>query len=117
MKVPRINVGVEVIYSPMAAYPLTNGTVLEVNYIDKVFWIRGCPIRWPFSVYQPTPTMNNFLRAITEWDYHYRASDDPRRYEEGREQEQALIALLKALPAVDQHQLRKIVEIVVISNT
>jgi len=34
----------------------------------------------------------------------------------GQEYEKALIALLKALPAADQHQLQKIVEIVVISN-
>lgn len=132
MKVPRINLGVQV-KIPGAEKYWGAIIITRVDHRAKQFAVQlkgwdestvalvtqllGPNWNWSkFDEYDPLPTMENFLRAITEWDYHYRASDDPRRYEEGQEQEKALIALLKALPAVDQHLCQKIVEIVVISN-
>jgi hypothetical protein len=65
-----------------------------------------------FDHYTPAPTLNNFMRAIGEWDYHYRASDDSRIYDEGKEYEQALIELFRKLPQEDQYNCRKIADIV-----
>lgn len=113
MKVPKISCQVMVITPDNKACRIVN-----VDHIKKNFMVdcrQDVPIH-PFTDYNPAPTMENFRRAIAEWDYHYRVSDDPRRYEEGKEMEQALIELFRALPQEDQHACRKIVEIVVMST-
>lgn len=121
MKIPRIDAGVDILPDVKKgdAYP-AEGKIVAVDHVDKLFAISGFKDNWyafPFEQYNPAPTMNNFLRAITEWDYHYRMADDPRRYEEGKDYEQALIQLFRSLPEQDQQSCRKIVEIVVISAT
>lgn len=131
MKVPRLNLGV-LVRVPGAEKYWGAIVITRVDHKAQKFWVqlKGFSdqtaaamnlllgLHWnkmDFSEYDPLPVMDTFLRAIAEWDYHYRASDDPRWYEEGKEQEEALIALLKALPVDVQHQLQKIVEIVVMS--
>lgn len=117
MKVPRINVGVNVNAGVTRNDPyLYESTITEVDHVGKTFHIDRCSW-YPYSMerYDPAPTVNNFMRAIGEWDYHYRASDDSRIYNEGKEYEQALIKLFRALPQEDQHNMRKIADIVTLS--
>lgn len=114
MKVPRINVGVAV--SIPVGDTTVHGAISEVDFIKKEFRLHGAIAEsWGFHAYHPSCILSNFLRAIAEWDYHYRASDDPRLYEEGQEYGQALIELFRSLPQDDQHTLRKVAEIVTVS--
>lgn len=132
MKVPRPNLGVQVAVRDCEKYwgkiIITRvdhpGHRIAVNIEGHSAQIEstlnqllGPGWNWmSIDDYNPLPSISNFLRAIAEWDYHYRASDDPRLYEEGEEYEQALISFFKQLSAPDQHQLQKIVEIVVMSS-
>lgn len=120
MKVPKPGVGVDVsvhVSNTKGEIYLYDGTIIEVDHVNKTFHIGVCSwYAYSLERYHPAPTMNNFLRAIAEWDYHYRAADDPKIYEEGREHEQALIELFKRLPDDDKYSCRKIVEIVVMST-
>lgn len=119
MKVPKPAVGVDA--EVLSLYGTIGvGVITHVDYTTERFAVKiefgffSNPFK--FRMYHPAPTMNNFLRAIEEWDYHYRAADDPRVYEEGKEYEQALIELFKQLPDDDKYSCRKIVEIVVMST-
>lgn len=114
MKVPKIGPGGITVITP----DNRAGDVVSIFYPEQEFLVdcSGEGIVLPFKDYNPAGTMKNFLRAIVEWDYHYRASDDPRLYEEGKEYEQALIELFKTLPERDKQSCRKIVEIVVMST-
>lgn len=111
MKVPRINVGVD----QDRVSCITD--IVEVDYINKRF--RVADDNWcefvSMESYHPAPTVNNFMRAIGEWDYHYRASEDQRWVDQGKEYEQALIKLFRALPQEDQHNMHKIADIVTLS--
>lgn len=114
MKVPRIKGQVTVITPDNRA-----GKVVSIFFTDRTF-IADCSgegVLLSFDDYRPAAIAQNFLWAIDQWDYHYRASDDSRIYEEGKEYEAALIELFRQLPQEDQHNCRKIVEIVVMSTT
>ena len=116
IKVPRINVGVEILHHWGKAGTLEM-TIESVDHMDKVFK-AGCSLGgmvYKFEDYRPAPTINNFMRAIGEWDYHYRALEDQRWVDEGKEYEQALIELFRKLPQEDQYNCRKIAEIVILS--
>lgn len=119
MKVPRPNLGVDA-EIPATLYGAKQvARMTLIDFITQRFRAtldNNEVVVMKLRDYDPAPTMNNFLRAIAEWDYHYSTSDDPRLYEEGKEMEQALIELFRALPQEDQHQCRKIVEIVVMST-
>lgn len=119
MKVPRINLGVEV-QQPNYSQVLT---IYSVDYQTRRFFARSTMGmttlgEFTFEEYSPAYTWSNFAQALREWDYHWKMSDDSRLLEEGQEMQDALTAFARRLFGKDKDQLRqKIVEIVVISAT
>ena len=62
-------------------------------------------------------TLQKILVKVADWDFYYRASDDPRRYDEGLNLEKQLIKELKGLNEIDKHTLDKLKSLIYLSKT
>lgn len=118
MKVPRINLGVQVSQPNYSAIL----TIDQVDHINKKFYAShpGPPVPsfgwFTFDQYTPAHTWDNFIRALSEWDYYWQMSDDPRVLEKGQEMKNSLDAFYRKLIGRDNYHItQKIVEIVVMS--
>lgn len=113
LKVPRIALGT-VVNFPGAINKDYEGefVVAEINHMKRTFNVEGFTAQHLLTIdkdYFPVANRANLHRAIEQWNSDYRNSDNPRRYDEGKAQEEAIKQMLVALPPEDQLFHRKLI--------